>query len=72
MGGRDGLFSLNVPYILVLLQVADEVSANELPPLYFRQAFSHSGDALLVSPVLGSKTTAVRFRLHLNWYIFWG
>ena len=53
MGGRDSLFSLAVTYLLVLLQVADETSADELLSLYFQQAFFHLGDALIASPVWG-------------------
>ena len=51
MGGRDGLFSLTVTYFLVLLWAADEASADGLLSLYLQQAFFHSGDVLLASPV---------------------
>ena len=70
MGERDGLFALTVTYFLVLLWV-DEASGLVLLPPHLQQAFSHPGDALLASPVLCSKITAVTIRRRFNSYIVW-
>ena len=53
MDGQDSLFFLIVIYCIVLLQAADDAIADELLSLYSQQAFYHSGEAILTSPVVG-------------------